>query len=156
MKKKGILFIIIAIALTIAVILYFLLKGKFGKNKIKPGTGTDLINDDNGSNSTTGTGTGNQSNTPPISPSQNLDHYIGSSLTAKYNETKLYDNDLNLIHTYNAGEFIGELGERAIGYVCCNDQPKFYKILKNNYSSGFCQCEPLMSYTALKAIFGIL
>lgn len=89
-----------------------------------------------------------------------LKDFTGNVVKAKFNGTKLYDNDLNVVATYDAGQEIGWLGFEATGYFCCTNRPGFYKIYDvknapNGGVTGFCQCEAVMSDAALKQIFGI-
>lgn len=86
---------------------------------------------------------------------KSLDNYVGQWIKAKTDGTKLYDDSLNVVATFNAGDDIGRLGSKATGYVCCTNNDQFYRILETSYNSGICQCEPIMSNAALKSILGI-
>lgn len=92
---------------------------------------------------------------PPPAPGKTLRDYVGSTVKATYNGIKLYDNDLNVVATYDAGDKIGWMGNEATGYTCCTNRPGFYKIYDNPNTTGWCECEPIMSKETLKAIFGI-
>lgn len=95
----------------------------------------------------------NGSSTPHSS--KTVEDYIGWYVIAKASGTKLYDDDLNVVATYMAGETIGQLGTEAVGNSCCNNHSGFYKIIGNPHVTGWCQCDPVMSKASLKTAFGI-
>lgn len=142
MKKT--LLIILIVAAFIALAVFLILK---------------YVKKDNGKNGN-GNGNGNGGTPPPPpSPGKTLKDYVGSTVTAKYS-TKLYDNDLNVVATYDAGDKIGWMGNEATGYTCCTNRPGFYKIYDvvnapGGSTSGWCSCEYILSAETLKYIFGI-
>lgn len=136
--KKTIIIVLIILAV-IALVVFLILK---------------YVKKDNGKNGN-GNGNGNGTTPPPPSPGKTLKDYVGSTVKATYNGIKLYDNDLNVVATYDAGEQIGWMGNEATGYTCCTNRPGFYKIYDNPNTTGWCECEPIMSKETLKSIFGI-
>ena len=155
---KTFFYIILGVAAILAIVfawIYLKPESKQQDNNSSSGGGS-------GSGGGTGVspGTGNTTNTgsSTTSPSiKTLNNFVGSNIVAKYNNTKLYDNDLKVVRTFSAGERIGWLGEEAVGYKCCTNRSSYYKIHGTTVgNSGFCGCEPVMANYTLKQIFNLV
>lgn len=154
----GIVFLIVAVGL------YFVLRGKNkSKNRCYTKAADGSMNEVQcssdkcykaGSDTNSLIETPCSSNTAPHS-SKSVEDYIGWQVIAKVNGTKLYDDDLNVVASYMAGETIGTMGPEATGNSCCNNHGGFYKIYSNPHVTGWCQCDPVMSKASLKTAFGI-
>lgn len=172
--KTGTIVIVILILL-IGVIGFFVIKGSSstggatGNNPVRGNLNLGGGNQGSGNSNSQGGGGNNTAGTPPTTPVlptvDKLENHAGQPVYAKYNNTNVYfgTSDKALAKTYNAGEYIGHLGNEAVGNIVCTNHPGYFNIIDTGIQQqtafGFyidAPCNVIMNRFQLNQIFGIV